>query len=99
MLIMLIKWMIRVSIMVLFGKVVISCWILPILAHRKLKRNGFEGPSPSFPLGNITEMKKIMKAAAAATAVTNGSSSNNLSHDIHSTIFPHFAQWQNSYGN
>ncbi|KGN57414.2 hypothetical protein Csa_010508 [Cucumis sativus] len=84
--------------MVLFGKVVISCWILPTLAHKKLKRNGFEGPSPSFPLGNITEMKKIMKAAAAGGAAINGSSSNNLSHDIHSTIFPHFAQWQNSYG-
>lgn len=99
-LIMLIMWVIRVSIMVLFGKVVVSWWILPILAHKNLKRNGFEGPSPTFPLGNITEMKKIMKAAAAisGSSSTSFASSNNFSHDIHSTIFPHFAQWQNSYG-
>ena len=92
----LITW---VLVMVLFVKVVVSWWVLPVLALQKLKRNGFRGPPPSFPLGNIAEMKRIRKASAAINADPHSFPSSKVSHDIHSTVFPHFAQWQASYGN
>ncbi|XP_022968014.1 cytochrome P450 714C2-like [Cucurbita maxima] len=91
----LITW---VLIMVLFVKVVVSWWVLPVLAHQKLKRNGFRGPPPTFPLGNIAEMKRIRKASAAINGDSHSFPSSKVSHDIHSTVFPHFAQWQASYG-
>ncbi|XP_015941339.1 cytokinin hydroxylase [Arachis duranensis] len=63
-------------------------WVSPFLTHNKLKRCGFVGPNPSFPLGNIKEMKnnKNIKSSSAST------------HDIHSQVFPYFSFWQKSYG-
>ncbi|XP_076899779.1 cytokinin hydroxylase-like [Bidens hawaiensis] len=72
-------------------RVLYSCWVLPIRAYRKLASNGFSGPPPSFPLGNIVEMKKTMK-------IRSCSSSSTVSNDIHSSVFPFFSQWQKSYG-
>eukprot|EP00257_Ricinus_communis_P002482 XP_002513695.2 cytochrome P450 714C2 [Ricinus communis] len=79
----------------LFLRVLISFWISPYKAYLKLQKNGFGGPTPSFPLGNIEEMKKISKICAAS-ASSNGSLT--ISNDIHSTVFPYFAQWQESHG-
>ncbi|XP_041009654.1 cytokinin hydroxylase-like [Juglans microcarpa x Juglans regia] len=73
------------------GRILFSCWIKPTLVHQKLRRNGFGGPTPSFPLGNITEM----------TEKNGGSSlrsSNITHHDIHSIAFPYFARWQKLHG-
>ncbi|KAG7982681.1 hypothetical protein I3843_04G065900 [Carya illinoinensis] len=75
----------------LSGRILFSCWIRPTLVYQKLRRNGFGGPTPSFPLGNITEM----------TEKNGGSSlksSNITHHDIHSSVFPYFARWQKLHG-
>ncbi|KAJ1391042.1 Cytochrome P450 [Sesbania bispinosa] len=69
-----------------------SWWVIPIQTHKKLKRCGFGGPTPSFPLGNIKEMIKrenIIKFSVV---------SSNLWHDIHSYVFPYFSSWQKSHG-
>ncbi|KAL4347940.1 hypothetical protein GQ457_17G025340 [Hibiscus cannabinus] len=71
-----------------------SCWILPIRAYRKIKKNGFVGPIPSFPMGNIREMKNNSKNYVDDSSL----GSSGISHDIHSTVFPYFARWQKSYG-
>ncbi|XP_019449654.1 PREDICTED: cytokinin hydroxylase-like [Lupinus angustifolius] len=63
-------------------------WVSPNQTLQKLKRCGFGGPPPSFPLGNIKEMKKT----------SFGSSIVNLTQDIHSTVSPYFSAWQKSYG-
>lgn len=78
-------------------RVIYSFWVLPNMAHRKLKTNGFGGPTPSFPLGNTSEMEKKKKKSN----ITSPSSSSNpiISHDIHSSTFPYFAQWQKNHGN
>ncbi|KDP22268.1 hypothetical protein JCGZ_26099 [Jatropha curcas] len=64
------------------------------MTYMKLKRNGFGGPTPKFPLGNIKEIKKI----STTTNSTSSSGFLNFSNDIHSTVFPYFAQWQKSHG-
>ncbi|KAJ1399202.1 Cytochrome P450 superfamily [Sesbania bispinosa] len=72
-------------------KLIFSWWISPIQTHHKLKRCGFGGPSPSFPLGNIQEMKK-------KNGFISSLGCSKLTHDIHSTVFPYFSRWQNSHG-
>ncbi|XP_048427013.1 cytokinin hydroxylase-like [Pyrus x bretschneideri] len=76
------------ALLYVFCRLIFSFWVFPVLASRKLKRNGLNGPSPSFPFGNLSEMKK---------KIINVQSSN-ISHDIHSTLFPFFTRWQNSFG-
>ncbi|XP_039033043.1 cytokinin hydroxylase-like [Hibiscus syriacus] len=78
----------------LFFRLLFSCWILPILVYIKLRKNGFRGPIPTFPLGNITEMK----IASKKKNTNDDSSSSLISHDIHSTVFPYFSRWQKSHG-
>lgn len=77
-------------------RLLFSCWIQPIRAYRKIKKNGFGGPIPSFPLGNIREMRN------SKNNITNDSSldhqTSGVSHDIHSAVFPYFARWQKTHG-
>ncbi|KAK1283565.1 hypothetical protein QJS10_CPB21g00451 [Acorus calamus] len=67
--------------------------VSPTLVHKKLRRSGFTGPSPRFPLGNLLDMTKKEK-------IKRDPSEDRLdiSHDIHSIVFPHFAQWRKLYG-
>lgn len=74
-------------------KIVYAFWVLPNKAYRKLRANGFSGPTPSFPLGNTNEMKKKRIITSSSS-----SSSRIISHDIHSSAFPFFAEWQKSQG-
>ncbi|KAL9324085.1 hypothetical protein ACSQ67_008942 [Phaseolus vulgaris] len=77
--------------LLLLFKLTFSWWISPIQTHLKLKRSGFGGPPPTFPLGNIREMKNNNSLSSSLL-------SSNLTHDIHSTVFPYFSRWQNSHG-
>ncbi|XP_042032073.1 cytokinin hydroxylase-like [Salvia splendens] len=77
-------------VFILVGKLVFSCWIIPFLGYRKLKRNGFSGPKPSFPFGNLNDIKLLSSFSS--------SSPLSISNNIHSTAFPYFAVWQKLYG-
>ena len=72
-------------------KLTFSWWVSPIQTYRKLKRCGFGGPPPSFPLGNIEEMKK-------KNIFNSSLMSSKFTHDIHPTALPYFSRWQNSHG-
>ncbi|XP_061998687.1 cytokinin hydroxylase-like [Rosa rugosa] len=85
-----------VVVLYLLCRLLLSCWVFPVLTYRKLKKNGLTGPSPSFPLGNLSEMKK--KTSQSSSSSSFGPSSNSVTHDIHSTLFPYFARWQKAYG-
>ncbi|PRQ60107.1 putative cytochrome P450 [Rosa chinensis] len=85
-----------VVVLYLLCRLLLSCWVFPVLTYRKLKKNGLTGPTPSFPLGNLSEMKK--KTSQSSTSSSFGPSSNSITHDIHSTLFPYFARWQKAYG-
>ncbi|KAL3570384.1 hypothetical protein D5086_027633 [Populus alba] len=84
-------------------RILFSCWISPARAYLKLKKNGFGGPTPNFPLGNHKEIKNISRKAAAAASSTDISTfsspgTSEISNDIHSSVFPYFSQWQKSHG-
>ncbi|KAJ6761360.1 CYTOCHROME P450 FAMILY 72 PROTEIN [Salix purpurea] len=96
------------SFLYIIWRILFSCWISPAGVYLKLKKNGFGGPTPNFPLGNHKEIKNISRAAAAAAAASSSSSSytttfsssetSKISNDIHSSVFPYFSQWQKSHG-
>ncbi|XP_047168792.1 cytokinin hydroxylase-like [Vigna umbellata] len=75
----------------LFFVLTFSWWVFPNQKLKMLKKCGLEGPTPSFPLGNIEEMKR--KSIIKSSVV-----SSNLPHDIHSYVFPYFSTWQKSHG-
>ncbi|KAG2672066.1 hypothetical protein I3843_13G021300 [Carya illinoinensis] len=74
----------------------------PKRLRSKLQKQAIRGPSPSFLLGNIPDMKKIYLKVQAAAAETNpkhdNPSLNHISHAWPSTIFPHLEQWRHEYG-
>ncbi|KAI3901325.1 hypothetical protein MKW92_024640 [Papaver armeniacum] len=80
--------------------VIYSCWISPVLAHRKLKRNGFTGPPPCFPLGNISDMRKKVahKKSKVLPSYNHRDQSLEITHDIHPIVFPYFSRWSRLYG-
>ncbi|KAL1357586.1 hypothetical protein AAHE18_05G265400 [Arachis hypogaea] len=55
-------------------------WVIPNQKLHKLKKCGFEGPPPSFPLGNIKDMKRKKSNIIIITTTTISSSSSNLSY-------------------
>ncbi|CAN6457100.1 unnamed protein product [Victoria cruziana] len=72
--------------------VIYRWWIHPMGVKIRLERSGFRGPSPSFPLGNIMEMRKL----------SGGSRDDGtpciISHDIHPLVSPYFAHWRKEFG-
>ncbi|XP_026429259.1 cytokinin hydroxylase-like [Papaver somniferum] len=79
--------------------VIYSCWISPVLAHQKLKKNGFKGPPPCFPLGNISDMrKKVAHKKSKVLPSDNHHQSLEITHDIHPIVFPYFSRWSRLYG-
>lgn len=70
-----------------------SWWVFPNQTLKKLKKCGLGGPTPSFPLGNIKEMKRKNNIQSSSVV-----QSSNLTHDIHSYVFPYFSSWQKSHG-
>ncbi|KAJ8748791.1 hypothetical protein K2173_011347 [Erythroxylum novogranatense] len=59
-----------------------------------LRKQGIRGPSPSFLLGNIPEIRRIQ----AQVQTQSVSEVHDLRHDWPFTIFPHFRHWINEYG-
>ncbi|CAI9092236.1 OLC1v1027426C1 [Oldenlandia corymbosa var. corymbosa] len=76
----------------LFCRAAYRCWVLPNIAHRKLRENGFSGPAPCFPLGNINEMIKSKLAAFSSPPPIS------VTNDIHPIVFPYFSQWKKLHG-
>ncbi|WOL00022.1 hypothetical protein Cni_G08733 [Canna indica] len=80
--------------LLLFG--VIAMLVLPPAAvWLRLRRHGHSGPLPLFPLGNLMEMSKKKSESSTSQLV----SSNMVTHDIHSSVFPYFSRWRKTYGN
>ncbi|KAI6672358.1 hypothetical protein NL676_000264 [Syzygium grande] len=86
-----------VFVLFVVWRVSFRCWISPARAYQKLRGNGFKGPSPVFPLGNLMDMQKAIKDGSCSVN-SNDESLNGITHDIHSTVFPYFASWQKSHG-
>ncbi|KAG8060831.1 hypothetical protein GUJ93_ZPchr0002g24845 [Zizania palustris] len=64
----------------------------PAATARRLRKAGFCGPSPSFPLGNLREITSSLQTKPDPATAASSSS------DIHAAVFPYFARWRQSFG-
>ncbi|KAK9274139.1 hypothetical protein L1049_018953 [Liquidambar formosana] len=96
-----------ISSVVLGGLLVVVIYVYNLLVLKpnrlrsKLEKQGIRGPSPSFLLGNIPEMKRILVQfqSTAKTALKDPHHDGvALAHDWLPTVFPCFEQWRNEYG-
>lgn len=70
-------------------------WLRPESIRNKLRRQGIAGPPPSFPYGNLPEMKRVVMAEEARR---EGGRGGGMNHDYTSKVFPYFEQWRKEYG-
>ncbi|KAJ9145784.1 hypothetical protein P3X46_028124 [Hevea brasiliensis] len=59
-----------------------------------LKKQGINGPPPTFLLGNIREIKKVQSSAVKA----HSSNDPPLIHNCAALLFPFFELWRKEYG-
>ncbi|KAK6912339.1 Cytochrome P450 [Dillenia turbinata] len=64
----------------------------PERIRQKLRKQGIGGPSPSFLLGNIPEMKRVQRHPQ------NEDDPQPRSHDWPPKVFPYLHVWKKSYG-
>ncbi|OAY71349.1 Cytochrome P450 714B3 [Ananas comosus] len=62
---------------------------------KKLRRQGIDGPPPTFPYGNLLDMKRL---ATEERARGRRRGEGGIQHDYTSTVFPHYDQWRKEYG-
>lgn len=74
--------------MMLFHKV----WLRPQRIRSVLHKQGINGPKPSFPFGNISEMQSIHHQPSP-----DSDSVDSLDNWV-SSIFPYFHTWKQRYG-
>ncbi|GAB2222015.1 hypothetical protein Droror1_Dr00013212 [Drosera rotundifolia] len=79
----------------MIGKLLYECYLVPKRVYRRLRANRFPGPDPSFPLGNLKEMKR---RTIEVRSSVDGSSERIVCHDIHAGALPYFAHWQKLHG-
>ncbi|KAG2655113.1 cytochrome P450 714D1-like [Panicum virgatum] len=76
-----------------------AAWLSPAATRRRLRRAGFDGPRPSFPLGNLPEITATTMAAVKTTLpLLPASSSSSSISDVHAAVFPYFARWRQAFG-
>ncbi|TVU37218.1 hypothetical protein EJB05_10521, partial [Eragrostis curvula] len=71
-------------------------WLAPQRLRAALRSQGIGGPSPSFPYGNIAEMRQA--AACAKTTTAADHQRGIIVHDYRPAVFPFYEKWRNQYG-
>ncbi|KAF8691790.1 hypothetical protein HU200_040192 [Digitaria exilis] len=72
-----------------------AAWLSPAAARRRLRRAGFDGPKPSFPLGNLPEISATL---LKATSSSRKQGDVEEEREMHARVFPYFARWRASFG-
>jgi gibberellin 13-oxidase len=72
-------------------------WFVPERVRRKLLMQGICGPKPTFPYGNISEMKwlTVMEKNKRDAEARSG---EVIKHDYRSAVFPYYERWRKEYG-
>uniref|UniRef100_A0A2C9V5Q1 Cytochrome P450 n=2 Tax=Manihot esculenta TaxID=3983 RepID=A0A2C9V5Q1_MANES len=91
------KMLLSFVFIVFFG-VVIRLYNVLVLKPKRLrsilKKQGINGPAPTFLLGNITDIKKAQSSVVKATSAND----SPLLHNCAALIFPFFELWRKEYG-
>ncbi|KAF0907551.1 hypothetical protein E2562_018363 [Oryza meyeriana var. granulata] len=68
-------------------------WLLPERIRADLRRQGIGGPRPSFPYGNLADMRHV---AGKATGEQRDAAA--VVHDYRQAIFPFYDKWRKQHG-
>lgn len=90
------KMLLSFVFIVFFG-VVMRLYNVLVLKPKRLrsilKKQGINGPAPTFLLGNITDIKKAQSSVVKATSAND----SPLLHNCAALIFPFFELWRKEY--
>lgn len=73
-------------------------WLAPERLRAHLRRQGIGGPTPSFPYGNLADMRSHAAAAAGGKATGEGRQEGDIVHDYRQAVFPFYENWRKQYG-
>uniref|UniRef100_A0ACD5YBB2 Uncharacterized protein n=1 Tax=Avena sativa TaxID=4498 RepID=A0ACD5YBB2_AVESA len=71
-------------------------WLVPERVRRELRRQGIRRPPPSFPYGNLADMRQA--AADAKRTLSTERGGTGIVHDYRPAVFPFYEKWRNEYG-
>ncbi|KAM0941132.1 hypothetical protein DsansV1_C17g0145461 [Dioscorea sansibarensis] len=67
-------------------------WLRPKRIIKELRKQGINGPQPSFHAGNVTEMRRILASMKAREQYCS------FTEDYAKVLFPYLLQWRKKYG-
>ena len=76
-------------------------WLVPRRVLAEFRMQGIGGPPPSFPYGNIADMREAVAAAKAARASarrTAAGGGGGIRHDYRPAVLPYYEKWRKEHG-
>ncbi|KAL6648209.1 hypothetical protein ACP70R_012433 [Stipagrostis hirtigluma subsp. patula] len=77
-------------------------WVAPQRVLAEFRRQGIGGPRPSFPYGNLTDMREAVAAAKAVRAAARRSAGagghGDIVHDYRPAVLPFYEKWRKEHG-
>ncbi|XP_051180821.1 cytochrome P450 714B3 [Lolium perenne] len=73
-----------------------NVWVVPQRLLAGFRRQGIGGPRPSFPYGNLADMKEVV--AAAKLARQGGRGGGGIVHDYRPAVLPFYEKWRKEHG-
>uniref|UniRef100_A0A0D9Z6U8 Cytochrome P450 n=1 Tax=Oryza glumipatula TaxID=40148 RepID=A0A0D9Z6U8_9ORYZ len=83
-------------------------WVAPRRVLAEFRRQGIGGPRPSFPYGNLADMREAVAAARQQLAEArrrrrardsgDGGSGAGIVHDYRPAVLPFYEKWRKDYG-
>ena len=70
-----------------------TVWVVPQRLLAGFRRQGIGGPRPSFPYGNIADMREAVAAAKSAPRA-----GGRIVHDYRPAVLPFYEKWRKEHG-
>jgi gibberellin 13-oxidase len=80
-----------------------ALWVAPRRVLAEFRRQGIGGPPPSFPYGNLADMREAARAASSARRRRGGGGAgdrrrDDIVHDYRPAVLPFYEKWRKEHG-
>lgn len=73
-------------------------WLVPQRVLGEFRRQNIGGPRPSFPYGNLADMREAVATAKALRASTRRPGAGGIVHDYRPAVLPYYEKWRKEHG-